>query len=216
MCTHWHHLHASAATPACLFSCLNCAPPFPPVELSSAGQPAQEGGAGLLRLCVCGRPAGVPEAGSRGRPLSVSRCLPAMSAWPYSNQCLLPHPESVLLCSALPSLSRSNYQLNHLLPLPPNNMQAKEVEARKASLGKWKLDLLHRLMDVLDLQRGSGDKVRGRVWRTALCTVCRPNEGCSPYVHTVARPGSHASSSFHSRGLHAGIATRHSAPFLPL
>lgn len=37
--------------------------------------------------------------------------------------------------------------------------QAKEVEARKASLGKWKLDLLHKLIDVLDLQRGSGDKV---------------------------------------------------------
>ena len=40
--------------------------------------------------------------------------------------------------------------------------QEKEVEARKASLSKWKLDLLHRLMDVLDLQRGSGDKVRRR------------------------------------------------------
>ena len=39
-------------------------------------------------------------------------------------------------------------------------LQAKEIEARKASLGKWKLDLLHKLMDTLDLQRGSGDKVR--------------------------------------------------------
>ena len=37
--------------------------------------------------------------------------------------------------------------------------QAKEVEARTASLGKWKLDRLHKLIDVLDLQRGSGDKV---------------------------------------------------------
>ncbi|PRW61174.1 DEK-like isoform X2 isoform B [Chlorella sorokiniana] len=38
------------------------------------------------------------------------------------------------------------------------DQQAKEVDARKASLGKWKLELLHKLMDVLDLQRGSGDK----------------------------------------------------------
>lgn len=41
----------------------------------------------------------------------------------------------------------------------PRCRQAKELEARKASLGKWKLDLLHKLMDTLDLQRGSGDKV---------------------------------------------------------
>lgn len=42
---------------------------------------------------------------------------------------------------------------------PPVRVQEKELEARKASLGKWKLDLLHKLMDVLDLARGSGDKV---------------------------------------------------------
>lgn len=41
----------------------------------------------------------------------------------------------------------------------PPCRQAKEIEARKASLAKWKLDLLHKLMDTLDLQRGSGDKV---------------------------------------------------------
>jgi protein DEK len=36
--------------------------------------------------------------------------------------------------------------------------EEKELEARKTALGKWKLELIHRLMDVLDLQRGSGDK----------------------------------------------------------
>lgn len=34
----------------------------------------------------------------------------------------------------------------------------KEIEARKVSLGKWKLDLINRLMDTLDIPRGSGDK----------------------------------------------------------
>lgn len=38
------------------------------------------------------------------------------------------------------------------------DVEEKEVEARKTALGKWKLDLIHRLMDTLDLQRGSGDK----------------------------------------------------------
>ena len=41
-------------------------------------------------------------------------------------------------------------------------LQEKELEARRASLGKWKLELVHRAMDLLDLQRGSGDKVGAR------------------------------------------------------
>lgn len=36
--------------------------------------------------------------------------------------------------------------------------EEKEIEARKASLGKWKLDLINKLMDTLDIPRGSGDK----------------------------------------------------------
>lgn len=36
--------------------------------------------------------------------------------------------------------------------------EEKEIEARKASLGKWKLDLINKLMDTLDVPRGSGDK----------------------------------------------------------
>lgn len=36
--------------------------------------------------------------------------------------------------------------------------EEKELEARRVSLGKWKLELIHRLMDTLDLPRGSGDK----------------------------------------------------------
>ena len=38
--------------------------------------------------------------------------------------------------------------------------QERELDARKASLGKWKLELIHRLMDALDMTRGSGDKAR--------------------------------------------------------
>lgn len=38
------------------------------------------------------------------------------------------------------------------------DQKEKELEARRASLGKWKLELVHRAMDLLDLQRGSGDK----------------------------------------------------------
>ncbi len=36
--------------------------------------------------------------------------------------------------------------------------EEKEIEARKTSLGKWKLDLINKLMDTLDIPRGSGDK----------------------------------------------------------
>lgn len=36
--------------------------------------------------------------------------------------------------------------------------EEKEIEARKASMSKWKLELIHRLMDALDLPRGAGDK----------------------------------------------------------
>lgn len=49
--------------------------------------------------------------------------------------------------------------LLHALLLPSFSLQAKELEARRAALGKWKLDLLHKTMDALDLQRGAGDKV---------------------------------------------------------
>jgi hypothetical protein len=34
----------------------------------------------------------------------------------------------------------------------------RELEARSASLGKWKVDLIHRLLDALDLPRGAGSK----------------------------------------------------------
>jgi hypothetical protein len=37
--------------------------------------------------------------------------------------------------------------------------QEKELKYRREALGKWKLELIHRLMDALDLPRGSGDKV---------------------------------------------------------
>ncbi|KAL4438465.1 hypothetical protein ABPG77_000113 [Micractinium sp. CCAP 211/92] len=40
----------------------------------------------------------------------------------------------------------------------PADQQDKEMESRRASLGKWKLELVHKLMDTLDLPRGSGDK----------------------------------------------------------
>ena len=40
----------------------------------------------------------------------------------------------------------------------PEEARDREVEARAASLGKWTLPLLHRLMEALDLARGSGDK----------------------------------------------------------
>ncbi len=53
-------------------------------------------------------------------------------------------------------------------------MQEKEVEARRASLGKWKLELLHKLMDLLDLPRGSGEKVMGPLFE---CSVQRGLEG---------------------------------------
>ena len=36
--------------------------------------------------------------------------------------------------------------------------EEKEIEARKASMSKWKLELIHRLLDALDLPRGLGDK----------------------------------------------------------
>jgi protein DEK len=36
--------------------------------------------------------------------------------------------------------------------------EEKEIEARKVSLGKWKLDLINKLLDTLDIPRGSGDK----------------------------------------------------------
>lgn len=36
--------------------------------------------------------------------------------------------------------------------------QVREIESRKASLWKWKLDLINKLMDVLDIPRGTGDK----------------------------------------------------------
>ncbi len=35
------------------------------------------------------------------------------------------------------------------------------MEVRRSSLGKWKLELLHKAMDVLDLAKGGGDKVGG-------------------------------------------------------
>ncbi len=38
-------------------------------------------------------------------------------------------------------------------------MQEKELKYRRESLGKWKLDLIHKLLDVLDLPRGQGEKV---------------------------------------------------------
>jgi len=38
------------------------------------------------------------------------------------------------------------------------DQEEKELGARRVSLSKWKLDLIHRLMDTLDLPRGSGDK----------------------------------------------------------
>lgn len=40
----------------------------------------------------------------------------------------------------------------------PEEEKERELEARKISLGKWKLELINRLMDLLDLQRGTGDK----------------------------------------------------------
>lgn len=46
--------------------------------------------------------------------------------------------------------------------------QGKEAEARKASLSKWKLELLHRAFDMLDVPRGPGDKARACVW---VCLV---------------------------------------------
>ena len=38
------------------------------------------------------------------------------------------------------------------------DQEEKEIDARKASIGKWKVDIIHKLMEVLDLPRGSGDK----------------------------------------------------------
>ncbi len=40
----------------------------------------------------------------------------------------------------------------------PAENEEKEIDARKVSLGKWKLDLINKLMDALDIPRGSGDK----------------------------------------------------------
>ncbi|GAB4813480.1 hypothetical protein N2152v2_000526 [Parachlorella kessleri] len=36
--------------------------------------------------------------------------------------------------------------------------EEKELKYRRESLGKWKLDLIHKLLDVLDLPRGQGEK----------------------------------------------------------
>lgn len=40
----------------------------------------------------------------------------------------------------------------------PAEQKEKEMEARISSLGKWKLVTIHKLMDALDVPRGSGDK----------------------------------------------------------
>lgn len=51
--------------------------------------------------------------------------------------------------------------------------QDKEIEARRASLSKWKLELVHRALDTLDLPRGSGDKVGSqRSLEAALVCLC--------------------------------------------
>lgn len=61
----------------------------------------------------------------------------------------------------------------------PPLAQEKEMKYRCESLGKWGLELIHKLMDALEVPRGSGDKVRRggtppRVLRPwgAGCGVC--------------------------------------------
>ena len=78
------------------------------------------------------------------------------------------------------------------LPCPA---QDKELEARRSSLLKWKLDLIHRLLDVLDLQRGSGDKVgvggAGRVAEPAG-RCCRACFSCSGAARAAAASSAHS------------------------
>lgn len=47
-------------------------------------------------------------------------------------------------------------------------------------LAKWKLPDLHRLMDLVDLPRGSGDKVKSHPSLTSCCfmPVCLPTACC--------------------------------------
>jgi hypothetical protein len=73
----------------------------------------------------------------------------------------MPKPLKLALCPLSPTYPPPHptppHQHPSILPLE----QEKEVEGRRASLSKWKLELIHRAMDALDLQRGSGDKVGG-------------------------------------------------------
>lgn len=58
------------------------------------------------------------------------------------------------------------------------------METRRGSLAKLKLDLLHRLLDVLDLPRGSGDKVRA-----VLACLGQRGQGCTLPPCSTLRPG---------------------------
>jgi protein DEK len=61
----------------------------------------------------------------------------------------LPHPQANTRKKAI--LDFSGFAFN-------DEAEGRELEARKLSLGKWKLDLIHKLLDTLDLPRGAGDK----------------------------------------------------------
>jgi hypothetical protein len=73
-------------------------------------------------------------------------------------------------------------------PRCPRCAQEKETEARRASLGKWKLELLHRLMDALDLPRGSGDKVGPQESSAAALPAPRVACAAAPPCSCVSAP----------------------------